>query len=57
MKNLRKLYESCDPSQIEVKYGGKRPNITEYWPPSPPPAVFNKKDLVSEKEYKRMYLK
>ena len=56
VKNVAKLFEYCDKSQVEVKYGGTRPNYTNYWPPQMPNPVYKKQDLVTESEYKKMYL-
>jgi hypothetical protein len=29
--DVPKLFQLCDRSQIEVKFGGTQPNLTEYW--------------------------
>lgn len=28
---LKEIFEDCNPSQIEEKYGGTLPNITKFW--------------------------
>mmetsp|Transcript_13665 Transcript_13665/g.15857 ORF Transcript_13665/g.15857 Transcript_13665/m.15857 type:complete len:102 (+) Transcript_13665:499-804(+) len=48
------LIDAFHPSQLEVKYGGKAPNVTEFWPPTMPSSEYGCDEdlLVSEKKYK-----
>ena len=45
------MWNLCDPSQVEKKYGGKQEDRKEYWPFGFPQGVFDEKRLISEEEY------
>lgn len=34
------LLTHCNPYQVEEKYGGRAPNVTQYWPPTMPNAPY-----------------
>ncbi len=35
--NPPEILNFCHPSQLEQRYGGTAPNVTQYWPPTMPP--------------------
>eukprot|EP00358_Blepharisma_japonicum_P005671 CAMPEP_0202943414 /NCGR_PEP_ID=MMETSP1395-20130829/3853_1 /ASSEMBLY_ACC=CAM_ASM_000871 /TAXON_ID=5961 /ORGANISM="Blepharisma japonicum, Strain Stock R1072" /LENGTH=317 /DNA_ID=CAMNT_0049640861 /DNA_START=411 /DNA_END=1361 /DNA_ORIENTATION=+ len=45
--NLTHLFAHCNPSQVEQKYGGTAPDLTQFWPPVVPegPYLPSKRDI------------